>query len=198
MRSRLISLLFSLVVLPAVATAQVLTTAQTIGKGSQALMVTENRIYVGGDELNIAYLQYVRGFHPRFDLYASFGGTRIFREDQIWVGLGGNLNVFHSKHADVSLFNVFSTSAHRRHDSSTVLLNSAIVVSHNVNKTLSLYSGMNGLFPIGAKERGLFTPPTKKLNVPIGAGIFRGKWSLFAEVDIGSLKALGIGIGRTF
>lgn len=179
--------------------AQILTTGQTTGqKGAQAIMLTENRIYVDGVQLNIAYFQYVLGVSPRLDLYASVGGTRILQQDQLWLGLGENFNVFHRKNVDVSLFNVASLPVNKTAMASTVLLNSAVVVSHSINKMLSLYSGLNVLVPIGVRDRGVFTPSTTYLNVPVGANVNIGKWSLFLEGDIGHLKALGIGIARMF
>ncbi len=181
-----------------IAGAQVLTTAETLGKGRQAVMFSENRLFVGGDKLNIAYVQYVRGLTKRFDLYVSLGETRIFGENQAWLGLGGNLNLFRVEKVNVSIFNIFSVPVHRRSEASTVLLNSAIVVSRNITERFALYSGVNSLWPIGAKERGLFTPATKKINVPLGTAVFLGKWGIFAESDLGRLKAVGIGVARLF
>lgn len=178
--------------------AQVLTTAETIGSGTQALMLTENHLWVDGVELNIPYVQWVRGLHDRFDLYASVGATHIFDRDQAWIGVGGNLKLFHRGGTAVSLFNIVSTGLHRREESSTVLLNSAVVVSRKISNAVSVWSGVNALIPIGARDRGVFTPPTKKVNVPVGVGIFHGPWGLFMEVDIGRLKAVGFGLARTF
>jgi hypothetical protein len=178
--------------------AQVLTTAETLSKDKEAVMFSENRLFVGGDELNIVYIQYIRGLTTRFDFYASLGGTQIFGENQAWVGVGGNLRLFRMGKVNVSSFNILSVPVHRRSEASTVLLNSAIVMSRNITERFALYSGVNSLWPIGAKERGLFTPPTKKINVPLGTAISLGKWTVFTEADIGRLKAVGIGISKTF
>lgn len=64
------------------APAQVLTTAETLGRGSQAVMLSENHLFVDGVDLNIAYAQYVRGMSKRFDLYVSFGTTNIQGQNQ--------------------------------------------------------------------------------------------------------------------
>lgn len=177
--------------------AQVLTTAETSGKGKQSVLFSENRLFVDGVQLNIVYLQYVRGINNKFDFYASVGGTRIFGENQAWLGVGGNVHLFRAKRLDVCLFNVASVPLHRRRDSSTVLLNSALVVSQSFEK-FSLYSGVNSLIPIGVAARGLFTPPEKKINVPFGVFIPRGRWGIFTETDIGHLKAVGVGVSYSF
>jgi hypothetical protein len=178
--------------------AQILTTGETLGKNRQAIMFSGNWLFVDSDKLNIAYLQYIRGLNERFDFYLSAGGTRIYRENQEWVGIGGNLRLFRVEKVNVSGFNIFSVPVHRRSEASTVLLNSAIVVSRNITERVALYSGINSLWPIGARERGVFTPPTKKINVPLGIGVFWGRWGIFTEGDFGRLKGVGIGISKTF
>lgn len=177
---------------------QVLTTAETLGKGKQAAFVSENRLYVDDVLLNIAYAQYIRGLTPNFDLYISAGDTRISQRDQPFVGLGGNLHLFKVKEFNVSSFNMFFTGLSERKESASVLLNSGVIVSRNITKKLCLYSGTNSLWPIGANDRGLFTPPTKKINFPIGGTITMGSWALFLEADVGHLKALGLGISKSF
>jgi hypothetical protein len=186
---------FFFLIFPACATAQVLTTASTVGKGTTVAMLSENHLFVDGTDLNIGYAQYIHGVTKTFDFYASVGTTNFAGENQEWVGAGGNLHLFQAAKFDVSLYSVVSVPVNRRNEASTVLLNSAVVVSREINKTLTLYSGGNGLFPIGAKERGFFTPTTRKLNVPAGAAISHGKWVLFFEGDIGRLKAVGVGVG---
>jgi hypothetical protein len=193
---KLLILLLALFI-PYLANGQVLTTAETGGKNNQAVMLSENRIFVDGIQLNIAYAEYVRGLTKRFDLYASIGNTTIFGENQAWIGIGGNLHLFRVEKVDVSFFNVGSVPVQRPKNASTVLLNSAIVVSRGLTKSITAYSGVNGLFPIGAKERGFFTPTTKKLNVPVGAAISHKKWLIFIEADIGHLSSAGIGIAHS-
>lgn len=177
---------------------QVLTTGQTLGKNNQVLMMSENRLFVDGVDLNIAYAQYARGLNKRFDFYGSVGETSIFGRNQTWLGAGGNLHLFTAKKMDASFFNVASTPLNRPREASMVLLNSALVVSRPVTQLLTLYTGLNGLFPIGARARGIFTPTTNKMNVPIGLNVSGKKWGLFVEGDIGRLKSVGIGIGRSF
>ena len=184
--------------LPAVAAGQVLTTAETLGRGTQAILVSENRLFIAGDELNIAYANYVRGITNRFDLYVSIGETHFSGEGQVWLGAGGNLGLVRAGRLNVSVFNIVSVPLHRRDEACTVLLNSAIVASWKVSDGLTLYSGLNSLWPIGVRERGFFTPTEKLVNIPAGAAIFLGKWAIFAEGDFGKLKAVGMGLGRTF
>ena len=59
-------------------------------------------------------------------------------------------------------------------------------------------TGLNGLVPIGDRERGIFTPPSAKMNVPIGGTYAIGAWGLWAEADFGNLKAVGFGLTRVF
>lgn len=191
------SLLVAIVALPCVLEGQVLTTAETVGKSNQAVMVTENHLFTNGADLNIAYAQYVRGMRPYFDFYGSVGETTIFGGNQTFVGVGGNLHLFTAKKIGTSLFTIASIPLNRQRQASTVLLNSAIVVSRPISVKWSLYSGVNGLFPIGARARGIFTPTSDQFNAPIGAAFLGKKWSFFFEGDVGPLKAVGVGVGRS-
>lgn len=178
--------------------AQVLATAETLGKGRQAVLLSDNMLYIDDVDLNIGYAQYVRGLADNFDLYCSAGETWILGENQTWVSVGGNWNLWDFRRMHLSLFNIVSSGMHRRHDASTVLLNSAVIVSWKASDAVSIYSGVNGLFPIGGRARGLFTPPQEEINLPLGIAIFQGRFSFFAEADIGHLTAVGTGIGASF
>ena len=196
---------FLLAFLCSSAGAQVLTTADTLGgAGKQAVLVSENRIFVDGARLHLAVGQYVRGLADRFDLYVLAGVTRTDDEtasvviNQAWLGAGGNWNVGQWNGFSASLFGVVSAPVSRRNQASVVLANPAVVISRTIVKDrLALYGGLNALVPIGHRERGWFTPPDTKVNVPAGALIMLGKWGLFAEADIGHLKALGFGLARS-
>jgi hypothetical protein len=187
------------------AEAQVLATADTLGSGKQAVLFSENRIFVDGFRLHIVVGQYARGLADHVDLYLVAGVTRTDDEtattvlNQAWLGVGGNWNVARWKGFSASIFGIVSVPVTRRDQASVVLANPALVVSRTViPDRLALYSGVNALVPIGHRERGLFTPPDTKLNVPAGALIMLGKWGLFGEADIGHLKALGFGLARAF
>ncbi len=184
--------------------AQVLTTAETLGKGKSAVLASENRIFVDDARLHIISGQYVRGLTNRFDVYGVAGITRTDDEEgtevitQGWAGGGGNFAVGEWRGFHASIFGVVSIPFNRRHQASDVLVNPAVVVSRTVIKDrLALYSGVNALVPIGHRERGWFTPPDTKVNVPAGGLIMLGKWGIFAEADIGHLKALGFGLARS-
>jgi hypothetical protein len=75
--------------------AQVLTTAETLGRGKQAVLVSENRIFVDDARLHLIVGQYVRGLSDRFDLYLVGGATRTDDETgtsvitQFWLGAAG-------------------------------------------------------------------------------------------------------------
>jgi hypothetical protein len=185
--------------------AQILTTAETLGKGKQAVLFSENRVFVDDARLHLIVGQYVRGLSNRFDLYLVGGATRTDDEagtsvlTQFWVGVGGNWSFGQWKGFRASLFCVVSVPVTRRDQASDVLANPALVVSRTVvPNRLVLYSGLNALVPIGHRERGWFTPPDTKVNVPAGALIMLGPWGIFGEADIGHLKALGLGLTRGF
>jgi len=183
---------------------QVLTTAETLGRGNQAVLLSENRIFVDGARLHLVVGQYVRGVSDRVDLYLVGGLTRTDDEtesdvlNQSWLGLGGNWSIAEFRQFRVSLFGVLSAPLTRREQASEVLANPALIVSRTVVKDrLTLYGGVNALVPIGHRERGWFTPTRTEVNVPAGAFILLGKWGLFVEGDIGHLKAVGVGLSRS-
>src|SRR5256885_9250682 len=72
--------------------AQVLATADTLGKGKSGLLLTDNVIVPGEGiaNLNIAYAEFARGMSERFDLYLSAGETTTEGSTQAWIGGGGN------------------------------------------------------------------------------------------------------------
>jgi hypothetical protein len=180
--------------------AQVLATAETLGKGTSAVLFTDN-VIVPGDgipNLNIAYGQYARGVHDRADLYVSFGETTTDGSTQVWIGGGGNVRLARIRKVSVSLFGVATVPLSRRDEACLVLLNPALIVSAPVTKTFAVYSGVNSLVPIGKRTRGIFTPPSSKVNAPIGATYAIGAWGLWGEADSGTLRAFGIGISRVF
>ena len=61
-----------------------------------------------------------------------------------------------------------------------------------------MYAGLNSLIPLGDRSRGIFTPPSTKVNVPIGATYAIGPLGLWGEADFGNLRALGLGLTRVF
>jgi hypothetical protein len=178
--------------------AQVLTIGETLGKGKNGLLVSDNVIVPGDDipSLNIFYAEYARGLSDRFDLYLSAGETTTDGSTQGWLGGGGNLRLARIHKAAVSFFNVASVPLNHRDEACQVLWNPALVVSTPLNKALTVYSGVNSLVPIGDRERGIFTPPSTKVNVPIGATVALGAWGLWGEVDLGNLNAVGVGVTR--
>src|SRR5262249_13757736 len=182
------------------ASGQVLSTAETLGKGKSAVLLTDNVIVPGAgiDNLNIAYGEYARGLHDRFDLYLSAGATTTEGSTQAWIGGGGNLRLARIRRIAVSLFGVASVPLTHRDQACDVLLNPAVIVSAPIGAKLSIYSGVNSLVPIGDRARGVFTPPSAKVNAPIGATYALGAWGLWGEADFGTLRAFGIGVTRVF
>jgi len=180
------------------AQAQVLSIGETLGKGKSGLLLTDNAIVPGEGipNLNIFYGEFARGLSDRFDLYLAFGETTTDGETQVWTGGGGNLRLARAGKVTFSLFTVASVALTRRDEACQVLWNPALIASVPVGKQLTVYSGVNGLIPIGDRERGIFTPPSTKVNVPIGATYAIGPWGLWGEVDVGNLQAVGVGITR--
>jgi len=180
------------------AQAQVLSIGETLGRGKSGLLLTDNAIVPGEGipNLNIFYGEFARGLGDRFDLYLSFGETTTDGETQVWTGGGGNLRLARARKVTFSLFTVASVALTRRDEACQVLWNPALIASTPVARQLTVYSGVNGLIPIGDRERGIFTPPSAKVNVPIGATYAIGPWGLWGEVDVGNLQAVGAGITR--
>ena len=180
------------------AQAQVLSIGETLGRGKSGLLLTDNAIVPGEGipNLNIFYGEFARGLGDRFDLYLSFGETTTDGETQVWTGGGGNLRLARARKVTFSLFTVASVALTRRDQACQVLWNPALIASTPVARQLTVYSGVNGLIPIGDRERGIFTPPSAKVNVPIGATYAIGPWGLWGEVDVGNLQAVGAGITR--
>jgi hypothetical protein len=176
----------------------VLTTADTIGKGKNAFLLSDNQLYIDGFRLNIAYGEYARGLTDRFDVYLALGETTTDGQTQGWVGTGGNLRVMKIRRVSVSAFNLASIPITRRDEACLVLLNSALVVSIPAGSKVFVYSGVNSLIPIGERARGVFTPAETLFNAPIGATYAMGSWGLWGEFDAGPLHAIGVGLTRIF
>jgi hypothetical protein len=180
--------------------AQVLTIGDTLGKGKAGLLLSDN-VIVPGDgipNLNIAYAEFAKGLTDRFDLYLSAGETTTDGATQGWLGGGGNLRLVRIRKATLSFFSIASVALNRRDEACQVLWNPALVASVPLSKTFTVYTGLNGLIPIGDRERGIFTPPSAKTNVPIGGTYAIGPWGVWAEADFGNLKAVGFGLTRVF
>ena len=180
------------------AQAQVLSIGETLGRGKSGLLLTDNAIVPGEGipNLNIFYGEFARGLSDRFDVYLAFGETTTDGETQVWTGGGGNLRLARARKVTFSLFTVASVALTRRDQACQVLWNPALIASTPVARQLTVYSGVNSLIPIGDRERGIFTPPSTRVNVPIGATYAIGPWGLWGEVDVGNLQAVGVGITR--
>jgi hypothetical protein len=182
----------------ATADAQVLTTADTLGRGKTGVLLSENEIRVDTFRLNIAYGEYAHGLTDRFDLYAAAGETTTEGLTQFWIGGGGNVHLAKIRRVSLSAFNIASVPLTRRDQACRLLLNSALVASMPVRPNVFVYSGVNSLIPIADRARGVFTPPDTKFNVPIGATIGLGPWGIWGELDAGPLHAVGVGVTRLF
>lgn len=180
--------------------AQVLSIAETLGKGKNGVLVSDNAIVPGEAvaNLNIFYAEYARGLTDRFDLYLAAGETTTEGSTQGWLSGGGNLRLARFRKVSLSLFTVASVPLNRRDEACQLLLNPALIVSAPIGTKLSVYSGVNSLVPIGDRERGIFTPPSTKVMAPIGATYAVGSWGIWGEADFGTLRAFGIGVTKVF
>ena len=186
--------------IPRAAVGQVLSIGETLGKSKTGLLLTDNVIAPGDGipNLNIAYAEFARGLSDRFDLYLSLGETTTDGATQVWTGGGGNLRLARTGKVTFSLFTVASVALTRRDQACQVLFNPALIVSAPFGPKLTVYSGLNGLIPIGDRARGVFTPPSNKVNVPIGVTYAIGAWGIWGEVDVGNLRAVGVGLTRVW
>lgn len=187
------------------ASAQVLATGETGGKGNQAVLVSVNGILPEGLELVSVYGQYIYGVTDWLDLGPIYGNVSALGRTQHYVGVGWNLNVLRRSRVfvDVSFFGVATVPLNKKDEASTVFTAPAVVVSRPVTvngKSVSLYSGLNTNVPVGQRSDKLFTSPETVWNVPVGASTAISRhWLLFGEVDVhNSVKAIGIGVVRTF
>jgi len=180
------------------AQAQILTTADTLGKGKNAVVVSENALTLDDTQINIEYALYARGLTHKLDLYVSVGETHLLGQSQVWIGVGGNAHLGKIAGNSISLFGVVSLPLTGRATGSAILVNPAIVISRPLTEKISVYSGVNVLIPVGALSSRFFAPPETKVNVPVGVSVILGNWALTAETDFGKLKALGIALSRTF
>jgi len=180
--------------------AQVLATGETLGRGKSALLLSDNILVPGSGipDLNIAFGEWAKGVSDRLDLYLIGGETTTDGDTQFWVGGGGNLRLARVDKVSVSLFGVASVPFNHRDEACQVLLNPALVASVPLGAKLTVYSGLNALVPIGDRERGVFTPPSTKTNVPVGLTYAIGPWGLWVEGDFGNLNALGLGLTRVW
>ncbi|MFH0890748.1 MAG: hypothetical protein V1856_01810 [Candidatus Liptonbacteria bacterium] len=182
------------------AEAQVLNVAETLGRGKRAVFFSENRLYIEGDEINVVYGQYTLGLSDRLDVCLAVGQTRIYGDGQMYLAVGENWNLFTWHGWSVSAYNMISVPLERRQEASLALLNAMLIMSLRLNNHVAFYSGMNSLWPIGRAERGVFTPPSKKFNLPLGTAISwsESRWTTFMEADLGRLRSVGVGLARTF
>ena len=197
---RKLAIVLAFVCTPQVVAAQVLTIGETLGKGKAGLLLSDN-VIVPGDgipNINIAYGLWTKGLNDRFDLYLSAGEATTDGATQAFLGGGWNVRLVKIGKAAVSFFNVATIPLNRRNEACRVLFNPALVVSAPLGTKVFVYSGVNALVPVGDKARGIFTPPSAKINVPIGATYAIGKWGLWGEADLGNLKAVGVGLTRLF
>lgn len=152
------------------ASAQVLATAETGGKGNQAVLVSVNGLFPEGLELFNIYGQYIYGVTGRLDMGLVYGNISSLGRTQHYAGLGWNLNIFRRDQVfvDISFFGAATVPLNKRDEASTAFTAPALVVSRPVTvygRSVSLYSGVTTNVPISRTADKLFTPPDTR-SVP--------------------------------
>lgn len=187
------------------ASAQILVTGETGGKGNQAILFSSNGIFPQDLGLFNVYGQYIYGVTDWLDLGPVHGNITALGRTQHYLGLGWNLNLLHRSKVlvDVSFFGTATVPLNKRNESSTVLATPALVISRPIKlngRSISLYTGFGTLVPIGQTEDTLFTPPDFVWSIPVGFSTAVSRnWALYAEVDVHhTFKATGIGLVRVF
>ncbi len=174
-------------------------TADTMGKGNDAMFISSNALVVKDyGTLTVTTLQYWRGLTNRVDAFAGITLTTAFGQQQASVTGGANINLLKTKLVSVSAFNTLATPLHRRQDASAATWFAAGVVSHDFH-VATLYTGYSATVPIGHTADKLFTPPSVVHNVPVGIAIPKGKLLVFVEYNFGkAVQTAGLGVAYTF
>lgn len=194
---KLTTVVLMALIVASVSFAQVMSTADTLGKGKNALFLGTAPTWVSGGDMGTAnFVQVWHGFTDRID---GFCGVAVFTvPDQAQAnGLCGiNANLVQVKPKDdpkapskfsVSTFQMVATGLHARKDSSTFWWYPAVIANTNVpvgKTTLSPYVGYAVTVPVGNIENKVFTFDQPVHNVPVGLAITRGRFVFFAEYDV--------------
>jgi hypothetical protein len=187
------------------ARGQVLLTGETGGSGAQGVVATGNVISPKGfANLANVWAQYGYGLTERIDLFASYGAMRVFQTTQHYVSVGSNLGILRrARHGlDVSLYGSLSTPLTRRQEASTLLVTVAVLASRPIRMgafSLTPYVGLEGVAPVGARARGVFTSPETLYAGIVGAAIpLRKNWTAYVEYNPGpNLRSAGAGVALT-
>jgi len=183
--------------------AQVLITGENGGKGSQAVMVSANRIQPDDfGKLANFWAQYGHGLTDRVDAFASYGNITVFGRTQHYVAVGSNIGLLGRSRAgvDVALYNNVTFSLNHRAQGSPVLLISALIASRPfraAEHTVTPYGGVNRLSPIGKADDPVFTSASAVHTGIAGISVTFGKLILFAEFNPGRAQHSG-GIGLLY
>ncbi|MCX6797403.1 MAG: hypothetical protein NTX98_02915 [Candidatus Doudnabacteria bacterium] len=198
---KLALLLFGLAIL---ASAQILTTAEPLGKGKRTAFVSSAALQVKDyTTLTSSNAQFIYGLHDRLDMYVGGGLTTAVGRVQKYAFLGANMGLWkNEKWFSVSTYHVFLIPVDRHSEACGLLWLPSIVVSKNlvVKKfKLTPYSGYLLTLPLGHTDGKRFTPPSPTHNLAAGVMIPRGQWSFFAEYCFGKTQEIpAFGIAYTF
>ncbi len=179
-----------------------LLTGETGGKGSQSIMVSANAIVPRNyTVLANAWAQYGYGLANRADLFASYGNITAFGQTQHYASVGLNLGLVKRQRAgvDLSFYNNASIPFNRRHQSCTVLLNSAVIASRPVKwgrRSVTPYGGFNRLHPLEHRADKVFTPGKVVHSLIVGVAVpLSSAVTLFLEYNPGHLQhSAGAGV----
>ena len=176
--------------------AQVISTAETSGRGKTTLLGSFNANRYAGVSGTGGYFWGGRGITDSFDVFTIDGWSTVPRATQAWVGAGSNLRFAKLFGWDMSLYQYATTPVNRRAMASTLLYDACWINSRHVGAVVP-YIGVNAIVPIGNRNQSTFTPPRTEYNVPIGLSVPVGKTSVYFEVDAGKMMLFSGGVSLT-
>ena len=176
--------------------AQVISTAETSGRGKTTFLGSVNGNRYAGVNGTGGYFWAGRGMTDSFDLFTIDGWSTVPGATQAWVGAGSNLRFAKLAGWDMSLYQYATTPVNRRGMASTLLYDACWINSRHVGPVVP-YVGLNAVVPIGNRNQSAFTPPKTEYTLPIGLSVPSGKAFLYFEADVGKMMVFSAGVSLT-
>lgn len=197
-------LIVALSVCASVAQAQVLVTGRTVGKGNGVAFVSGDGILTDGIGIANNWGGVEVGIANRVDLFGGGGNFSLLGHQFPYAVAGGLFGLPTQKfYVDASAYQVAIVPLYDRKDTSTSIINSAIVMS----KTFTLkwrgyaitpYIGASWLYSLGPKDR-ILSIPHCTFQVPLGVSVPLGKkFGVAIEYDQGTTKSFGFALSYSF
>lgn len=176
--------------------AQVISTAETSGKGKTTYIASLNANRYQGVNGSGGYVWVGRGVTDRLDVFTIDGWSTVPGATQFWVGVGSNFRFAQLAGWDMSLYQYLTTPLNRRQEASAVLYDACWINSRHVGKAVP-YVGVNAVVPIGNTHQATFTPPRTEFNFPVGVAIPARNVFLYLEADLGEITIYSLGVSVT-